>query len=156
MKGNPRVVAHLQRLLNAELGVADLSLLHARIYEDRGFPRLSAHADAVVGDAREALDRVLRRMLFLGAKPDMNQREPIAVASAIRDMLRNDLNGQYRLAECLRGALGCCHDEKDFQTAALLQSLLATVEERHAYWLEQQLGLLETVGEAAYLAAQMG
>jgi bacterioferritin len=155
LKGNSRVVAHLQRLVNAELGVADLALLHARIYEDRGFCKLAARADAAVQDARDGLDQLLRRMLFLGTTPDMNQREPMVPAGAVPEMLRKDLNAQYHLVECLRTAISCCHEESDYQTGALLGQILVHVEERHAYWFEQQLGLIETIGIENYLTAQI-
>lgn len=155
MKGNSRVVANLQRVVNVVLGVVDQSLLHARIFEDRGFDKLSARADAAVQEARDGLKLVLRRMLFLGATPDMGQREPINPANTVPEMLRGDLKAHYQLAECLRIAIGCCHAEHDYQTAALLGTLLLQVEERHTYWFEQQLGLIDTIGIENYLAAQM-
>lgn len=155
MKGNSRVVAHLQRLINAELGVVDLALIHARIYEDRGFGKLAARADAAVQDARDGLDQLLRRALFLGTTPDMSQREPVVPASAVPEMLRKDLSRQYHLVECLRTAISCCHEESDYQTGALLGQILLQAEERHAYWLEQQLGLIETIGLEPYLSVQV-
>jgi bacterioferritin len=155
MKGNPRVIAHLQRLVNAELGVVDLSLLHARIYEDRGFAKLAARDDLVVRQGRASLDLLLRRMLFLGTTPDMSQREPLLPASEVREMIRADLDAQYRLADQLRTAIACCHEERDFQTGAMLGEMLLRVEEENTYWFEQQLGLMEAVGSDNYLAAQM-
>jgi bacterioferritin len=155
MKGNPRVIAHLQRLVNAELGVVDLSLLHARIYEDRGFVKLAARDDLVVQQGRASLDLLLRRMLFLGATPDMSQRDPLMPANEVREMIRADLTAQYQLADHLRTAIACCNEERDFQSGAMLGEMLLRVEEENTYWLEQQLGLMESVGPDNYLAAQM-
>ncbi|MGB5275850.1 MAG: bacterioferritin, partial [Gammaproteobacteria bacterium] len=36
-----------------------------------------------------------------------------------------------------------------------LQVLLNDTEEDHAYWLEQQLGLIENIGLKRYLQSQM-
>lgn len=155
MKGNPRVIAHLQRLVNAELSVADLSLIHARIHEDRGLLKLAARTDTAVQQARASLDLLLRRMLFLGATPDMSQRDLLTPASEMPEMLRADLNAQYQLAELLRAAIACCHEERDFQTGTMLGTRLLRVEEENAYWLEQQLGLMESIGVENYMAAQL-
>ncbi|ESQ08299.1 MAG: hypothetical protein N838_22345, partial [Thiohalocapsa sp. PB-PSB1] len=129
MKGNSRVTAHLQRLIKTLLGVVDITLLHARIYEDRGLAKLSEHADGTLQAARDGLNRLLRRVLFLGTTPDISQRHSFSTASNVPDMLRKELDAQYRLNEQLRTAIACCHEENDYQTGALLGTILAEVEE---------------------------
>jgi bacterioferritin len=155
MKGNPRVLAHLQRLLNAELAAADQFLMHARMFEDWGYTKLAGPADAALVESRRQTDLILRRMLFLGAAPDLLQREAMSTATAVREMLRKDVETQYRLVEHLRAAIVCCIEERDFQTQAVLADMLRECEEAHVNWLEQQLAQLEAMGLENYLARQL-
>ena len=155
MKGNQRVLAHLQHLLNCELAAVDQFLLNARIFEDWGYPKLAARTDAALADARRQTDLLLRRMLFFGSAPDLTQREATATATAVRDMLRTDLEMQYRLVEHLRGAMVCCIEEHDFQSQSMLGGMLRECEETHVNWLEQQLAQIEAMGLENYLAAQL-
>jgi bacterioferritin len=48
-----------------------------------------------------------------------------------------------------------CETEQDYQTREILKQLLKDTEEDHAYWLEQQLGLIEKIGSENYLQSQM-
>ncbi|WP_295885405.1 bacterioferritin [uncultured Thiohalocapsa sp.] len=155
MKGNQRVLAHLQRLLNGELAAADQFLVHARMFEDWGYSGLAAHTDAGLQDSRRHIDLLLRRMLFLGSAPDLAQREVMSTATAVREMLRKDVEMQYRLVEHLRVAMACCIEEHDFQTQALLAEMLCACEETHVNWLEQQLAQVEAMGLENYLARQV-
>ena len=53
------------------------------------------------------------------------------------------------------GTSAICEQEKDFETREILEVLLDDTEMDHAYWLEQQLGLIEKVGLQNYLQSQM-
>jgi bacterioferritin len=155
MKGNQRVIAHLQRLLNCELAATDQFLVHARMFEDWGYPRLAAHTDAALHEVRRQTDLLLRRMLFLGSAPDLAQREVMGTATAVREMLRKDVEMHYRLVEYLRTAMICCIEEHDFQTQSLLGDMLCECEETHVNWLEQQLAQVEAMGLENYLSRQL-
>jgi bacterioferritin len=155
MKGHQRVVAQLQRLLSLQLAAAEQYLLHAHICEDWGFAKLAERGHAAVVDARAHVDLLIRRMLFLGATPDPSQRDMPQLGASVRDVFRLDLENRYQLVDVLRTGIACCVEERDFETQRLLGDMLRTVEEDHAYWLEQQLGLVEAVGIENYLAAQL-
>ncbi len=155
MKGNQRVLAQLQGLLNCELAAMDQFLLHARMFEDWGYTRLALHTGAALQDARRQTDLLLRRMLFFGGAPDLLQREATTTATAVREILRRDVELQYRLVEHLREAMACCVEEHDFQTQAMLADMLCECEETHVNWLEQQLAQVEAMGLENYLAVQL-
>ena len=44
----------------------------------------------------------------------------------------------------------------DYDTRRILTQLLDDSEMDHAYWLEQQLGLIEKIGLPNYIQSQMG
>ncbi|MCG6941006.1 MAG: bacterioferritin [Thiohalocapsa sp.] len=155
MKGNQRVLAHLQRLLNCDLAAMDQFLLHARMFEDWGYTKLAARTDTALAESRRQTDLLLRRMLFFGSAPDLVQREAMTTATAVREMLRCDVEMQYRLVENLRAAMVCCIEEQDFQTQAMLAGMLRECEDTHVNWLEQQLAQIEAMGLENYLARQL-
>ncbi|AGA90803.1 bacterioferritin [Thioflavicoccus mobilis 8321] len=156
MKGHPNVITHMQRLLANELTAIDQYWIHSRMYEDWGLSRLYERIAHEADEEREHADALIRRLLFLEATPDMTRREPLRVGATVPEMLGNDLQLEYDVAAALKEAIVCCEQERDYQTREILRQLLADTEEDHAYWLEQQLGLIEKMGLENYLQAQMG
>jgi len=155
MKGNKKVLAQLQRLLANELTAIDQYFIHSRMYEDWGLSKLYERLSHETEEEKQHADALIRRMLFLEATPDLSQREGLKVGANVREMLENDLKLEYSVATALKEAIACCEGERDFQTRAILEQLLADTEEDHAYWLEQQLGLIEKLGMKNYLQSQI-
>jgi bacterioferritin len=155
MKGNPEVIVHLQRLLANELAAIDQYFIHSRMYEDWGFAKLFERIDHETTEEKEHASMLIRRMLFLEATPDLSQRDGLRVGATVPEMLANDLQVEYEVAAALKEAIACCEQQRDFQTRTILLQLLRDTEEDHAYWLEQQLGLIDRVGLQNYLQAQM-
>jgi bacterioferritin len=155
MKGNPRVIEHLQRLLASELTAIDQYFIHSRMYEDWGFNKLYERTSHETEEEKEHADKIIRRMLFLEAQPDLSLRDPLHVGSDVLSMLRNDLALEYEVADALKVAMACCEAERDFVTRDSLLTLLKDTEEDHAWWLERQLGLIDKMGIENYLQSQM-
>ena len=55
----------------------------------------------------------------------------------------------------LKEAIALCEAEQDFVSREMLETLLVDTEEDHAFWLEQQLGLIDKVGLQNYIQSQM-
>ncbi len=47
-----------------------------------------------------------------------------------------------------------CEQHKDYVTREILRVQLADTEEDHTYWLEKQLGLIQSIGLENYLQSQ--
>jgi bacterioferritin len=155
MKGSTRVLEQLQSLLANELAARDQYFAHARMYDDWGLTKLYEHNYHEMQEETEHADLLIQRMLFLDGKPDLSQRDELRIGSDVPSMLRNDLDVEYAVARALKGAIAVCEEERDFQTREILEKLLKDTEEDHAYWLEQQLGLIEKMGLQNYLQSQM-
>ncbi len=154
MKGNPKVIAQLQKLLAGELTAIDQYFVHSRMYEDWGYTKLYERLDHETTEEKEHADKLIRRMLFLEATPDLSQREGLKVGANVPSMLNNDLQLEYDVAAALKEAIAICEQESDYQTREILEILLRDTEEDHAHWLEQQLGLIEKLGMQNYLQSQ--
>lgn len=155
MKGNPRVIDHLQQLLNGELAARDQYMAHSRIYKDWGLNKLYTRLDHEMEEETEHADALIERMLFLEAQPDFTQQDAVRVGSNVKEMLQNDLDVEYEVTAALKDAIKACEEEQDYDTREILVKLLDDTEMDHAYWLEQQLRLIDLVGLPNYLQSQM-
>ena len=152
---NQSIGDQLNQLLAIELTSIDQYLAHSRIYEDQGLDKLYERISHEADDEREHADLLIRRILFLGGQPNLTQRIPHTIATDVPTMLKNDLAVEQGNAKALRQAIRFCEQEGDFVTRDMLISILKDTEEDHAYWLRQQLELIEKLGLELYLQAQI-
>ncbi|BAI73023.1 bacterioferritin [Azospirillum sp. B510] len=156
MQGDQGVLDRLNKLLTGELSAADQYLSHARTMEDMGLKALSERISHERVEELEHADKLIRRILFLEGTADVASRDPIHIGKTVPEMLRNDLNLEYEVVAALKEAIAYCEQVKDYDTRRILVELLVDTEEDHAYWLEQQLGLIDMLGLQNYLQSAMG
>ncbi len=155
MKGNKKVITHLNKLLAGELTAIDQYFIHSRMYEDWGLNELYERIGHEMQDEIDHADKLIKRILFLEGIPDLSKRTGLNIGKNVPEMLDNDLKLEYDVISNLKEAIACCETEQDFQTREILEELLTDTEEDHAYWLEIQLGLIEQVGLENYLQSKM-
>ena len=155
MKGNAKVIAQLQSLLNGELGARDQYFAHSRKYKDFGLHKLYERINHEMEEETEHADALIERMLFLEAEPDFSDQMKPRVGNDVEEMLKNDLEVEYEVVDELKTAIAVCEQEQDYDTREILLKLLDDTEMDHAYWLEQQLGLIKKIGIQNYLQSQM-
>ncbi len=155
MKGNNNIISELNRLLSFELAAMDQYFIHSEMYADWGFTKLYERIAHEFDDEKGHAKKLIERILFLEGKPDMVTRHPINVCSDVPAMLQSDLDVEYAVTQALKDVIALCETEKDFVTREMLVTLLDDTEMDHAYWLEQQLGLINKIGLENYLQSQM-
>ena len=155
MKGNKDIIAALNGLLACELAAMDQYFIHSRMYHDWGLNKLHERIAHEFDDEKGHAEQIINRILFLEGTPDMVTRDAINIGSDVPAMLSSDLDIEYKVAKDLKNAIALCESESDFVTRDMLTTLLDDTEMDHAYWLEQQLGLIEKVGLQNYLQSQM-
>ena len=156
MKGNKKVIQSLNDLLAGELVAIDQYFIHSRMYEDWGYSKLFERIKHEQEEETEHATLLIQRILFLEGTPDMVTRKPdINVGKDVPEMLKNDLELEYKVVDHLREVISICEKEKDYETREILEQLLDDTEMDHTYWLEQQLGLIDKVGTKNYLQSQM-
>ena len=153
MKGSTEVVDYLKDLLRGELAARDQYFLHSRMYEDWGFTKLYERLNHEMEEETEHADALLKRILFLEATPDMTPKQ-IHPGATVPDMLRADLKLEYEVREALAKGIELCEKHGDYVSREMLEVQLHDTEEDHAYWLEQQLGLIDRIGLQNYLQSQ--
>ncbi|WP_263140630.1 bacterioferritin [Pseudomonas sp. RIT-PI-AD] len=153
MQGQAEVVEYLKDLLRGELAARDQYFLHSRMYADWGFGKLYERINHEMEEETQHADALLQRILFLESTPDMTPK-PLNAGSTVPEMLRNDLMLEYEVRAALSKGIALCELHRDYPSRDILQAQLKDTEEDHAYWLEQQLGLIDRIGLENYLQAQ--
>lgn len=154
MQGNINVLNQLHSLLRGELAARDQYFIHAQMYADWGLTKLYARIHHEMEEETQHATALIQRLLFLGSTPDLSQQGPLNVGSTVPAMLKNDLDLEYQVIGELKTAIAVCEKEQDYQSRDILLQILADTEEDHAYWLEQQLRLIEWLGLPNYLQSQ--
>lgn len=155
MKGNPQIIAALNTLLANELAAMDQYFIHSRMYQDWGLNKLYERIDHESDDEKGHAAVLIERILFLEGVPDLTTRDGIKVGTDVPSMLKNDLEVEYQVQALLKETMALCEREKDYVTRDELQQLLDDTENDHAYWLEQQIRLIDMLGLQNYLQSQV-
>ena len=153
MKGHPDVIACLKELLRGELAARDQYFIHSRQYEDQGLMALYERINHEMEEETQHADALLQRILFLEATPDMTPKA-IYPGATVPDMLKSDLKLEYEVRAALAKGIELCEQHGDYMSRDILVLQLNDTEEDHAYWLEQQLGLIDRIGLQKYLQSQ--
>ena len=155
MKANASIIKALNGLLAYELAAMDQYFIHSEMYADWGLSKLHERIAHEFDDEKGHAKELIARILFLEGRPDMITRDGLNIGHDVPSMLQSDLDVEYAVAKALKNTIALCETEKDFITREILEKLLDDTEKDHAFWLEQQLGLIKRVGIENYLQAQM-
>ena len=155
MKGKAQVLEQLYLLLRGELAARDQYFTHSRMYADWGLTKLYERINHEMADETQHAAALIERILFLEGIPDLSEQDGLKIGKTVPEMLRNDLEFEYKVIGDLKTAIAVCEQEQDYQTRDILLKILADTEEDHGYWLEKQLGLIEKIGLQNYLQSQM-
>ncbi|HEX6363742.1 MAG TPA: bacterioferritin [Albitalea sp.] len=155
MQGQPAVIDALNALLVDELAARDQYFIHSRMLHNWGFEKIAERIGHEMQDETEHADALIKRILLLEGVPRMTP-SAIDVGADVPGIIANDLAVELRVVDHLREVIALCERERDFVTRDVLMPMLEDTEEDHAWWLEQQLGLIQKVGLQNYLQSQMG
>ncbi|MDP3743753.1 MAG: bacterioferritin [Methylotenera sp.] len=155
MQGNKNIIEILNGLLAGELAAVDQYLIHGEMYAHFGFAYLAEKSLHESGEERQHARALIQRILFLEGAPNMVKRLPITVGKTVPEMLKADLAVEYHVVGELKKAIAACEIAQDYVSRDMLKVQLDDTEMDHAYWLEQQVRLIELVGLANYQQSQM-
>jgi bacterioferritin len=154
MKGNPRVIAELNKALREELTAINQYFLHAEMCENWGYKKLSDFIKKQsIGEMKHA-EVLIERILFLDGSPSMQPLE-LTVGGNVKAMIESDLKLEVGAVKQYNDAVAIATKEGDNGSRDLLVTLLKD-EEEHVDFLEAQLHLIKEVGYERYLTMQMG
>jgi bacterioferritin len=151
MRGDARVVELLNEQLTAELTAINQYFLHAKMQQNNGWVKLAAHTRAESLDEMRHAEVLTDRILFLESLPNYQRLSPLRIGQSVREMLESDLAVEIEAIDRLRQGAEYMRGVSDITSARMFESILAD-EEEHVDYLETQLELLGTLGDALYIA----
>src|SRR5688500_994706 len=90
MRGNDKVIAHLNEALREELTAINQYFLHAEMCHNWGYHRLGAYIKKQAVDEMKHAEELMERLLFLDALPQMEYL-PLNVGQNVRAQIEADL-----------------------------------------------------------------
>ncbi|MCR9178162.1 MAG: bacterioferritin [Alphaproteobacteria bacterium] len=145
MKGDKKVIEFLNKALKNELTAINQYFLHSRILADWGVSKLAKYEYKESIEEMEHADWLIRRVLFLGGLPNLQELNKLMIGEDVREILECDLKLENHAIPDLRDAIEHCEKVRDYVSRDLFQKILDN-EEEHLDYLETQLDLIKRIG----------
>ena len=155
MKGDAKVIEHLNKALYNELVAINQYFLHARMFKNWGLKELAEHEYKESIDEMKHADRLIERILFLDGLPNLQNLGKLLIGEAPKECLECDLKLELLAVPDLKAAIAYSEQVGDYVSRDLFSAILDS-EEEHIDWLETQLGLIARLGETNYLQSKIG
>jgi bacterioferritin len=155
MQGDVSIIRLLNAVLTNELTSVNQYFLHARMYDNWGLKRLGRLTyQESIGEMKHA-DKLIKRVLFLDGLPNLQDLHKLSIGESAPEALTADLALEIEGRATLVPGIAQCETARDFVSREILVDILVDTEQ-HIDFLETQLALLKTLGEANYLQSAAG
>ena len=104
-------------------------------------------------DEMKHADRLIKRVLFLGGLPNLQDLGKLMIGENVGEVLKCDLSLEMMSLPDLKLAISHCETVKDFVSRELFTHILES-EEEHIDWLQTQMRLIEQMGMENYVQLQ--
>jgi len=153
MKGDPKVIEHLNKILKNELTAINQYFLHSRMLKDWGLEKLGEKEFEESVDEMKHADMLIQRILFLEGLPNLQDLGKLMIGENVKEILESDLKMEHIALPDLKNAIEHAESVGDYVSRHLFREILSS-EEEHVDWLETQLGLVEKMGLENYIQSQ--
>ncbi len=155
MKGDPKILQHLNAVLKNELTAINQYFLHARMFGNWGLASLERSEKRESVDEMKHADRLIERILFLDGLPNLQDLGKVLVGENVEECLKCDLKLELAARIVLRTAVADSESAGDYVSRELFKSIMEA-EEEHIDFLEIQLDLIKRIGIENYCQSQIG
>ena len=123
MKGDKKIIAHLNKLLGNELVAINQYFLHARMFKNWGLMRLNDKEYHESIDEMKHADKLAERILFLDGLPNFQALGKLRIGEGPREVLECDLALELDAVPDLREGIAHCESVGDYISRDLLAGI---------------------------------
>ena len=153
MKGNPQIIAELNKLLKNELTAINQYFLHSKMLANWGINKLAKYEYEESIDEMKHADKLADRILFLDGLPNFQLLGRLKIGETVEEILKSDLALENEAIPLLKDGIAYCESVRDYGTRDLLAYILKS-EEEHVDTIEAQFDLIERMGIHNYIQLQ--
>ena len=138
---HPRTLGYLGRALSLEYSAVQQYMTQAALAEAWGLGEAADRFRRETVEEMQHAERLVKRMLGLGAAPNASQLRPAGVAGSLVDLLLQDAVLEAEIVALYDEATTFCRRIADHENAEFFNALLQD-EQHHAAEIEQWLEAL--------------
>jgi bacterioferritin len=154
MKGNEKIIEHLNARLAEELAAINQYMVHAEMCDDWGYHRLHEVVEKRAIEEMKHAEKLIGRILFLEGRPIVNNLTKIHIGSDVEKQLKSDWTAENDAIKAYNDDVRLTSELADSGTRELLESIIKD-EENHIDFIETQLGQIQQMGIQNYLVEQI-
>jgi bacterioferritin len=153
MKGDKKVIGHLNTVLKNELTAINQYFLHSRMLDNWGIHKMARHEYKESIEEMQHADRVIQRVLMLDGLPNLQDLGKLMIGENVKEVIECDLKLEIIAVADLRAAIKDCESVQDYVTRDLFIGILRD-EENHIDHLETQLQMIKDQGLENFIQLQ--
>jgi bacterioferritin len=154
MKGNERIIEHLNLRLAEELTAINQYMVHAEMCDNWGYERLHKLIEKRAMVEMKHAERLIARILFLEGRPIVSTLNKMHIGEEVPKMHANDWSAEEAAIKGYNDSIKLAVEVGDNGTRELLTTILKD-EELHIDEIEAQLDQIKQTGAQNYLVEQI-
>jgi bacterioferritin len=154
MKGNKKIINHLNMRLAEELTATDQYMVHAEMCENWRYKKLHEMIFKRAIQEMKHAEKLIGRILFLEGIPIVSELNKIHIGSEVAKMHTNDHAAEVAAINGYNESIRVAMEAGDNGSRELLESILKE-EEEHIDLIESQIDQISQMGIQNYLVEQI-
>jgi bacterioferritin len=154
MKGNEKIIEHLNARLAEELTAVNQYMVHAEMCGNWKYKRLDETIQKRAIAEMKHAEKLIARILFLEGLPIVSDLNQIYIGAEVPKMHEYDRGAEEVAIRGYNETIRLAVEVGDNNTRELIESILKD-EEDHIDWIEAQFDQIKQIGLQNYLAEQI-
>jgi bacterioferritin len=154
MKGNEKILEHLNARLAEELTAINQYMVHSEMCDNWEYQRLHKMIEKRAIEEMKHAEKLIARILFLDGRPIVSELQKIHIGAEVEKMHVNDRSSEEGAIRGYNESIRLAVEVGDNGTRELLEAILKD-EEDHIDLLEAQLDQIKQMGIQNYLVEQL-